>query len=238
MRSRVTPTMSRWSSSSTEAHERRTGRSRFIGDCKTAALMSRARSIDWLCWPRFDSSACFATLLGTRGPWLGCGRVGGDLQISWAIVVLAGLVAHAATQRKQPAVNSAYASHTLDSGTRLPFSPSVPLIWILSMPRPSTILRSPTSSWAGWRRHDASTLKRSSSILKTAISGITKSDSSTSMIVENGRPVPHLEDRPTCADAQPRDRWLQQESRGVDRRAELVPDGELPVHVQSRTDGF
>jgi GH15 family glucan-1,4-alpha-glucosidase len=45
-----------------------------IGDLETAALVSREGSIDWLCWPSFASSACFAALLGTKenGFWRIC----------------------------------------------------------------------------------------------------------------------------------------------------------------------
>jgi len=36
-----------------------------LGDCHSAAIVSRDGSIDWWCVPRFDSPACFAALLGT-----------------------------------------------------------------------------------------------------------------------------------------------------------------------------
>jgi GH15 family glucan-1,4-alpha-glucosidase len=42
-----------------------------LSDSRSAALVSKAGSIDWLCFPRFDSGACFASLLGgpDNGRW-------------------------------------------------------------------------------------------------------------------------------------------------------------------------
>ena len=44
----------------------------FLSDTQTAALVGRNGSVDWLCFPRFDSAACFAALLGEpkNGRWL------------------------------------------------------------------------------------------------------------------------------------------------------------------------
>ena len=43
-----------------------------VGDTETVALVGNNGSIDWLCFPRFDSAACFAALLGdeNNGRWL------------------------------------------------------------------------------------------------------------------------------------------------------------------------
>ena len=44
----------------------------FLSDTQTGALVSRDGCVDWLCFPRFDSPACFASLLGDKanGHWV------------------------------------------------------------------------------------------------------------------------------------------------------------------------
>jgi GH15 family glucan-1,4-alpha-glucosidase len=57
-----------------------------LGDCTTAALVGRDGSLDWLCWPRFDSGACFAALLGdeSNGRWhIGPAEPGGRSERSY-----------------------------------------------------------------------------------------------------------------------------------------------------------
>ena len=73
-----------------------------IGDRQTAALVSRFGSIDWLCWPRFDSDACFASLIG--GPENG----------RW---VIAPAQAHSATRRYQTDTMVLETDFETDSGT-------------------------------------------------------------------------------------------------------------------------
>jgi len=50
-----------------------------IGDTHTAALVGRNGSIDWLCLPRFDAGACFASILGDRQH--GCWLVGPEAEV-------------------------------------------------------------------------------------------------------------------------------------------------------------
>jgi GH15 family glucan-1,4-alpha-glucosidase len=50
-----------------------------VADGRSAALVSRDGSIDWLCWPRFDSDPCLAALVGT--PSNGCWSLGPESEV-------------------------------------------------------------------------------------------------------------------------------------------------------------
>ncbi len=56
-----------------------------LSDCRSAALVSRAGSVDWLCFPRFDAPAVFARILDPDGGHFAI-RPAGDFQASRAYV--------------------------------------------------------------------------------------------------------------------------------------------------------
>ena len=56
-----------------------------LSDCRSAALVSRAGSVDWLCFPRFDAPAVFARILDPDGGHFAIRPVG-DCQVSRAYV--------------------------------------------------------------------------------------------------------------------------------------------------------
>lgn len=58
-------------------HRRRIDDYGLIGDGNSAALVHRSGAVEWLCWPRFDSQAVFAAMLGNEmhGHWTICPAV-------------------------------------------------------------------------------------------------------------------------------------------------------------------
>src|ERR1700689_4471129 len=61
------------------------GKGSLLSDCRSAALVSRAGSVDWLCFPRFDAPAVFARVLDPDGGHFAI-RPSGDGQVSRAYV--------------------------------------------------------------------------------------------------------------------------------------------------------
>ena len=56
-----------------------------LSDCRSAALVSRAGSVDWLCFPRFDAPAVFARILDSAGGYFAI-RPARDFEITRAYV--------------------------------------------------------------------------------------------------------------------------------------------------------
>src|SRR5215469_12824405 len=56
-----------------------------LSDCRSAALVSQAGSVDWLCFPRFDAPAVFARILDPGAGHFSI-RPAGDFEVSRAYV--------------------------------------------------------------------------------------------------------------------------------------------------------
>src|SRR5271170_733549 len=56
-----------------------------LSDCRSAALVSRAGSVDWVCSPRFDTPSVFARILDPDGGYFAI-HPAGDFQASRAYI--------------------------------------------------------------------------------------------------------------------------------------------------------
>src|SRR5712691_2009068 len=58
-----------------------------LSDCRSAALVSRAGSVDWLCFPRFDAPAVFSRILDSDGGHFAI-QPAGDYEVRRVYLVL------------------------------------------------------------------------------------------------------------------------------------------------------